>query len=110
MVERCIRHTFWHTETRVMFHAGLYRLKSRHPLARFAAMVLALIAVVALIAIGVFAIAVLALGGIVFALVRALRSAHASSVRAGTSPNAAPGVIEGEFSVVNDARGRVTHS
>lgn len=93
-----------------MFHAGFYRLKSRHPLARFAAMVLALVAVMALIAIGVFAIAVLALGGVVFALIRALRSAGGPTGRAGAAPSPAPGVIEGEFSVVNDARGRVTHS
>ena len=90
-----------------MFHAGLYRLKSRHPLARFAAMVLALIAVIALIAIGVFVIAVLALGGAVFALMRALRSARAPSAR---RADTSAGVIEGEFSVVSDVNGRVTHS
>jgi hypothetical protein len=95
-----------------MFHAGFYRLKSRHPLARFAALVLAVIAVTALLAIGVFAIAVLALGGAVFALMRALRAPRAApSGRATTSPRDAQGVIEGEFRVVdNDAHGHATHS
>jgi hypothetical protein len=112
MVERCALGAFWHTETRVMFHAGFYRLKSRHPLARFAALVLAVIAVVALLAIGVFAIALLALGGTVFALVRALRAPRATaSGHAAASPRDAQGVIEGEFRVVdNDAHGHATHS
>jgi hypothetical protein len=95
-----------------MFHAGLYRLKSRHPLARFAALVLAALAVVALLVIGVFAIAVLALGGVVFALMRALRNQRASAPgRTAASPRDAQGVIEGEFRVVaGDARGHATHS
>jgi hypothetical protein len=112
MVERCVLGAFWHTETRVMFHAGFYRLKSRHPLARFAALVLAVMAVVALLAIGVFAIAVLALGGAVFALMRALRAPRAAeSGHAAASPREAQGAIEGEFRVVrNDAHGQPTHS
>jgi len=96
-----------------MFHAGFYRLKSRHPLARFAALVLAVVAVAALLAVGVFVIAVLAIGGAVFALVRALRAPRAAtSAHAATAPRDAQGVIEGEFRVVGgDAHhGQPTHS
>ena len=73
---------------------------------------LAPLAVVALLAIGVFAIAVLAIGGAVFALMRALRAPRAaSSGHAAASPRDTQGVIEGEFRVVgNDAHGQPTHS
>ncbi|WP_395680696.1 hypothetical protein [Dokdonella sp.] len=95
-----------------MFHAGFYRLKSRHPLARLAALVLAVMAVVVLLAIGVFAIAVLALGGMVFALMRALRAPRAATTgHAATATRDTQGVIEGEFRVVDhDAHGHATHS
>jgi hypothetical protein len=55
---------------------------------------------------------VLALGGVVFALMRALRNQRASTPgRTAASPRDAQGVIEGEFRVVaGDARGHATHS
>lgn len=84
-----------------MFHAGLRLVKSRHPLARLVAALIAIVLVAALVAVGVFAFAVLVVGGALFALVRALR---APSRPAAAAPRAAApaGVIEGEFTVVAD--------
>lgn len=88
-----------------MFHAGLRLVKSRHPLARIATALIAIIVVLALVAIGVFALTVLAVGGALFALVRALRASPWP--RGATSRASAPaGVIEGEFTVVDDDHAR----
>jgi hypothetical protein len=88
-----------------MFHAGLRFAKSRHPLARLATALIAIVVVLALVAVGVFALTVLAVGGALFALVRALR---VSSQPRNAAPHAsAPaGVIEGEFTVVVDDHAR----
>jgi hypothetical protein len=84
-----------------MFHAGLRLVKSRHPLARFVAALIAIVLVAALVAVGVFAFAVLVIGGALFALARALRAASHPAAATPHAP-APPGVIEGEFTVVAD--------
>ncbi len=84
-----------------MIHATRYWLKSRHPLARVVAALLALIVVAVLVVLGLAVFALLVAGGMVFMLVRALRRAYAANAPA---PGAdASGTIEGEFVVVKDA-------
>ena len=83
--------------------AGLFRgLRSRHPLARAVTGALGLLALIVLVALGMFAVAALVIGGGLFLLVNSLRPAR--TPRPGPArPNAAtpsPGVIEGEFKVV----------
>jgi hypothetical protein len=92
-----------------MFYAALHSLRSRHPLARLAAVVLGIIVVIALLTIGVFVLAVLAVGGAVFALVRALR-APSMARPAQQSHNAPAGIIDGEFTVVADSGARTRPS
>ncbi|HEU4664950.1 MAG TPA: hypothetical protein VFS55_13060 [Dokdonella sp.] len=87
-----------------MFHAGLRLVKSRHPLARLAAALIAIVLVVGLIAVGVFAFAVLVVGGALFALVRALRASTQAPAQARAATPS--GVIEGEFTVVADGPAR----
>lgn len=88
-----------------MLHAGFRLVNSRHPLARLLAAVVAIVLVAGLVAVGVFAFAVLVVGGALFALVRALRAA--SRPAAAPARGAAPsGVIEGEFTVVADGPAR----
>lgn len=81
------------------------RARSRHPLARILTGVLGLLAFAVLVALGMFAIAALVIGGGLFLLVNALRfgrplQAAPASVHAGTA--APTGTIEGEFTVVSD--------
>ena len=83
-----------------MFHAGLRLVKSRHPLARLATALIAIVLVAALVAIGVFVLAVLVVGGALFALVRALRTPSQPAAAAARAP-APAGIIEGEFTVVD---------
>lgn len=85
----------------MFFHA--FRIpKPRHPLARLLGGVLGLVAVLMLVALGLFAFAALAIGGALFLLVNALR-ARPTPARAPTAGPAAPaGVIEGEFTVVRE--------
>ena len=76
--------------------------RSRHPLVRLLATVLGAIALVAVLAFGMFAAAALVIGGAFVLLFNALRAAPRA---AGTVPPAPPpGVIEGEFTVVRDVR------
>lgn len=83
-----------------MFHGPFRVFRPRHPLARLAAAVLGILAVVLLIALGTFVLVALLVGGGVFMLVNALRTARRPR---GAPPRAAPaGVIEGEFTVVAD--------
>ncbi|HEY6942930.1 hypothetical protein [Dokdonella sp.] len=86
-----------------MFHAGLRLVKSRHPLARLAAALIAVVLVIGLVAVGVFALAVLVVGGALFALVRALRAPRPAAAAGTATPS---GVIEGEFTVVADGPAR----
>lgn len=82
-----------------MFFYGPFRaFRPRHPVARFVAGVLGAIAVLLLIALGMFAIAALAIGGGLFLLINALRSPQRPTATAQRTPP--PGVIEGEFTVV----------
>jgi hypothetical protein len=85
-----------------MFFYGPFRaFRPRHPVARFVAGVLGAIAVLLLIALGMFAIAALAIGGGLFLLINALRSPQRPTATAGAAQRTPPpGVIEGEFTVV----------
>ena len=94
-----------------MFYGSFRLFRSRHPAARFAKALIGLVAVFAMIALGMFAVAALAIGGGVFLLLQALRSVAgpARTAPGQTSPGqtpqpqpatAPPGVIEGEFTVV----------
>jgi membrane protein implicated in regulation of membrane protease activity len=74
----------------------------RHPLARLAAAVIGAVVLVAVLALGMFAFAALVVVGAVWLLVRSFVPANASPPRTNNAPP--PGVIEGEFTVVEDAR------
>lgn len=92
-----------------MFHVAFRALRSRHPLARLLAGVLSLVAVLALLALGTFVLVALLVGGALLLIVNAFRSAsqpRADATRASsaTPEPAPPGVIEGEFTVVNGER------
>jgi hypothetical protein len=94
-----------------MFQARFRAFKPRHPLARLLAAIVGVLAVAALITLGLFALVALAIGGALFMLVNALRAParpHAAASAAGRT--AAPGVIEGEFSVVQDSAARPQQS
>ncbi len=84
--------------------------RPRHPLGRLLYGAVAVLSVLVLVAVGTFALAALTVGGALFLLVQAVRSAQRPAA-AGTARTAAsppPGVIEGEFSVVHPARPRAT--
>ena len=84
-----------------MFQTRFHAFRPRHPLARILVGVLGLVIAAMLVALGLFALIALAIGGAIFMLVRALR---ASSKPAAATPSAPPpGVIEGEFTVVPGA-------
>jgi hypothetical protein len=86
-----------------MFNSSFRPFRSRHPLARLLVGVTGLIAALILVALGLFALAALMIGGAVFLLLRALRRtspARARTSGASSPPSLAPGVIEGEFTVV----------
>jgi tetrahydromethanopterin S-methyltransferase subunit E len=88
-----------------MFHSSFRAFRLQHPLARLLVGIAGLVAAAILVALGLFALVALAIGGGIFVLVRALRSASSSRSRPGSSSaqapsSAPPGVIEGEFTVV----------
>ncbi len=86
-----------------MFQARFPPFRAHHPLARVLAAVVAVIAIAAVVALGLFAFVVLAVGGAVFMLVRALRGTPTVSdpgAHAPSAPTQRADVIEGEFSVV----------
>ena len=85
-----------------MFQARFRAFRPRHPLLRLLAGVVGIVAAIALVTLGLFALVALAIGGAVFMLVKALR-APARAQTAGAARPAAPGIIEGEFSVVPGA-------
>lgn len=90
-----------------MFPGSFRAYRPRHPLARLLVGAIGLVVAALLIAFSVFALIALAVGGAIFMLVRALRSASSPSAgpaSAGGTPSApaapSPGAIEGEFTVV----------
>jgi len=87
-----------------MFFYGPFRaFRPRHPIARFVVGLLGVVAVLLLIALGMFAIAALAIGSGLFLLINALRSPQRPTAANGSAsrpPPPSPGVIEGEFTVV----------
>lgn len=79
--------------------------RTRHPLVRLLAVVIGALALVAVLAFGLFAAVALIIGGSIVLLINSLRAPHASTgARAAASPPPPPGVIEGEFKVVHDSR------
>lgn len=87
-----------------MFRASFRAFRPRHPLARVLMGALGIIAAVLLVALGTFVLAALVVGGTLLVLVNAFRSARAARPRSGQAPTTPPGVIEGEFTVVQDTR------
>lgn len=87
-----------------MLQAHFLTFKPRNPLLRVLAGVLAILAIGAFLALGVFALGVLVIGGVLFMLVNALRGkTTATTAGAARKPvEPAPGIIEGEFSVVSE--------
>jgi len=79
-----------------------FRPRSRHPLARLLSVVLGAIALVAVLAFGMFAAVALLIGGAFVLLMNALRTPPRAP--GAVPPAPPPGVIEGEFTVVRDAR------
>jgi hypothetical protein len=76
--------------------------RTRHPLVRLLAVVIGALALVAVLAFGLFAAVALIIGGSIVLLINSLRTSQGStSAGAAASP---PGVIEGEFKVVHDNR------
>lgn len=87
-----------------MFHRVLLS-PPRHPLARMLAGVVGALALLALIAFGVFALAALVVGGMIFMMINALRGP--GSRRPSAAPHRAhdADIIEGQFTVIsNDDR------
>lgn len=81
--------------------------RPRHPLARIAVAVLGAVAVAGFIALSLFAAAALAIGGGIFLLIRALRGTpRPAAATASPTRTAKPGVIEGEYTVVQSAPAR----
>jgi len=77
--------------------------RTRHPLARLLAIVIGAVALVAVLAFGLFAAVALIIGGSIVLLVNGMRQPR-SAAASPASPPPPPGVIEGEFKVVHDSR------
>jgi membrane protein implicated in regulation of membrane protease activity len=75
----------------------------RHPLARLAAAVVGAVVLVALFTVGLFAFAFLVVAGAIWLLARTRWPGDRPALRARAQP-AAPEILEGEFTVVEDAR------
>ncbi len=84
-----------------MFH-WTFRSRARHPLMRLVAAAVGVLALLLLLAFGLLAAAALVIGGGLVLLFNTLRAGR-SAARARPAP-ASSGVIEGEFTVVRDAR------
>lgn len=86
-----------------------WTFRSRHPLARLLAAVVALTALIVLLTFGLLAAAAIVVGGAVVVLVKALRASYST-----TPPGARPArpaatsdrVIEGEFRVTREPQPR----
>ncbi len=90
-------------------------LMPRNPLMRLLAAVVGALALVAVLALGMFAFAALVLGAAVWWLVRSIWPAPrlSRSPAAGAAPRVSPDVIEGEFTVVKSPasdRGNPEHT
>ena len=81
-----------------MLHARFRTFRPRHPLARLLLGVVGAVVALVLVAIGFFAVAALAVGGALLLLFKALRP---QARAAASAPHTPPGVIEGEYSVVD---------
>lgn len=80
-----------------------WQFQSRHPVNRLIAASIGLLALLALVTLGLFAAAVLVAGGIAVWIAKRIRSAWRSDPPPHRAP---PGVIEGEFTVVSTRRAR----
>jgi len=93
-----------------MFHGSFRAIRPQHPLARLLVGVVAVVVAAILVTLGLLAAVALAIGGALFVLVRALRSASPAPPPAASpskgATDAVPGVIEGEFTVVAGATER----
>ena len=87
-----------------MFQASFRAFRPRHPLARLFMGALGILAALLLVALGTFVLAALVIGGALFVLVNAFRSARTARPRSGNAAATPAGVIEGEFTVVQDTR------
>jgi len=81
-------------------YQAYFRPRLRHPLVRLLGGILGLLVVLALLALGVFAIAALVLGGIVLMIVNALRGARKVRMNSAHTDPPRTGIIDGEFTVV----------
>jgi hypothetical protein len=77
---------------------------TRHPLTRLLAVVVGAVALVAVLAFGLFAAVALIVGGSIVLLVNAMRQPRSAAASPASRPPPTPGVIEGEFKVVHDSR------
>jgi hypothetical protein len=84
-----------------MFRGPFRIVFPRHPLARLLAGAIGAVAVLLLVALSMFALAALAVGGGILLLVNAFRNARVPTVAGATAHAPPAGVIEGEFSVVD---------
>ena len=79
--------------------------RARHPLVRLLAFVIGIAVLLVVLAFGFFAAVALAIGGVVFVLLNAVRTPQ----RPANAPPAQPapaGVIEGEFKIVRETPAR----
>jgi hypothetical protein len=77
---------------------------TRNPLARLLAVLVGAVALVAVLAFGLFAAVALIVGGSIVLLVNAMRQPRPATASPASPPPPPPGVIEGEFKVVHDSR------
>ena len=79
-----------------------FHSRARHPLARLLGLVVGAVVLVVVLAFGFFAAVALAIGGAAVVLFNAMRTPQPRAQTAARPPEAAAGVIEGEFKVVRE--------
>ena len=79
-----------------------FHSRARHPLVRLLALVVGAAVLLVVLAFGFFAAVAIAIGGAVFVLINALRSAPQRAAPAAPAAQPPVGVIEGEFKVVRE--------
>ncbi|HVT33926.1 MAG TPA: hypothetical protein VHE32_14865 [Rhodanobacteraceae bacterium] len=84
-----------------------FRTRARHPLMRLVAIVAGAAALAVVVAFGLVVAAALVVGGAAVLLAKALTRPSPGVATPPPSPDAAGGIIEGEFKVVADTRARV---